>query len=809
MIDPLRHLSSRPPSSDSFEVWVFRSSRFLHHAVAAVAALMCVVGVVIDLAVPKDRTDLYEDAADAITLILLIAGRELAHQATDREKAQRWVTGIATLTLLLAPCTLFGRSDDSDSGLSDALLYIQFTGLLAVTFPLAGWAVVLSVMTAGGTVLLDIYQDGGDMLRPLVVLLFSAALAVTAFFFTNELFRRAYEGAKAQSLLDQQTNQYIAALSHDFGTPIAALQMTIDGIVARGSLPASEEAAIKCARASLGIMSTIRDKALALGQRQAGKVLRPAPTCIDLREVLSNVEAMTESIGKGRDISVDFDTAEDVPETVLIDGGWVAMILVNFLSNALKYTREVGGSVSVCIKVVQGGNLRFVVSDTGPGVRSKLVSSLFQKYARGSKWEPGTGLGLYHVHELATAMGGSASYAPNTLSRTGTGSMFWVDAPLVQVEVEDSMPPGASAASRKQGVPASVLQSMAAKASKAAETDGSCDEDEAPGKGEPHLGVLFVDDDPNIRLLMKALLEHIDVAATEAEDGREALQLLKSRRFDLVLTDVRMPVMDGFECVRQFREWEAVQHPAGAHTFIVGITANAEDPECKENASAVGMDLLLPKPISAVALQRLVDEHVGRRRRLPLRAPPRLPLPEPGFLLLASQRSRGSTFASSSSSTQLVAGSPQADGGKSQIIPGSNPSSSLLEQPATMLYEGLPPARDLYNLPVLKLGHLAGLPHASPLLTRYYRDAEASLKNLERAIGDAKRTASVAHHLAGEALYAGSARLAAMLKHIERNPNQLTLEAITRLGALLDEARDAARAEGLVAEEMGGPPVAE
>ena len=301
MIDPppLRHLSSRPPSSDSFEVWVFRSSRFLHHAVAAVAALMCVVGVVIDLAIPKYRTDLFKDAADAITPILLIAGRELAHQATDREKAQRWVTGIATLTLLLAPCTLFGRSDDSDSGLSDALLYIQFTGLLAVTFPLAGWAVVLSVMTAGGTVLLDIYQDGGDMLRPSVyVLLFSSAAAVTAFFFTNELLRRAYEGAKAQSLLDQQTNQYIAALSHDFGTPIAALQMTIDGIVARGSLPASEEAAIKCARASLGIMSTIRDKALALGQRQAGKVLRPAPTCIDLREVLSNVEAMTGAARK-------------------------------------------------------------------------------------------------------------------------------------------------------------------------------------------------------------------------------------------------------------------------------------------------------------------------------------------------------------------------------------------------------------------------------------------------------------------------------------------------------------------------------
>eukprot|EP00966_Prymnesium_polylepis_P230939 5344270-Prymnesium_polylepis.1 len=70
---------------------------------------------------------------------------------------------------------------------------------------------------------------------------------------------------------------------------------------------------------------------------------------------------------------------------------------------------------------------------------------------------------------------------------------------------------------------------MAAKASKAAETDGSSAEDEAPGKGEPHLGVLFVDDDPNIRLLMKALLEHIDVAGTEAEDGREALQLLKLR----------------------------------------------------------------------------------------------------------------------------------------------------------------------------------------------------------------------------------------------------------------------------------------
>mmetsp|Transcript_9576 Transcript_9576/g.21657 ORF Transcript_9576/g.21657 Transcript_9576/m.21657 type:complete len:119 (-) Transcript_9576:1007-1363(-) len=97
----------------------------------------------------------------------------------------------------------------------------------------------------------------------------------------------------------------------------------------------------------------------------------------------------------------------------------------------------------------------------------------------------------------------------------------------------------------------------------------------------------------------------------EAEDGAEALSNLKAQSIALLLTDISMPVMDGFECTRRYREWEALNRPTNERrTFIVGISASADDDDCKASAEAAGMDLLLLKPITVQGMRQLVELHL-------------------------------------------------------------------------------------------------------------------------------------------------------------------------------------------------------
>ena len=122
------------------------------------------------------------------------------------------------------------------------------------------------------------------------------------------------------------------------------------------------------------------------------------------------------------EVRVEYSVGDEVAEAVLTDGSWVFMIFINFASNAFKSTRQ--GLVSLSAHLVHG-RLRLLVADTGIGLSSAVEKQLWQPFRQASRWQSGTGLGLYHVQQLAAALGGSVGYQPNL--QAGSGAVFWVD----------------------------------------------------------------------------------------------------------------------------------------------------------------------------------------------------------------------------------------------------------------------------------------------------------------------------------------------------------------------------------------------
>lgn len=231
--------------------------------------------------------------------------------------------------------------------------------------------------------------------------------------------------------------------------------------------------------------------------------------------------------------------------------------------------------------------LRLRVSDTGLGVPEAVVPHLFLPYGQASRWRFGTGLGLYHVSELAKALGGVAQHAHNAPS----GAVFWVDVPYVPVDNKN--PPTVPASHHASHEPR-------VESSKPAEVS-------APVASAPRL-VLVVDDDDVMRETHSMLIEAIDGYAVEsAADGEDGLQKLTSgEAFILALIDLQMPFKDGFETVRGLRAWEAKQGAATRRLRAIAISANGDDPGIAKECLAAGFDGLSSKPLTVTKLEELL-----------------------------------------------------------------------------------------------------------------------------------------------------------------------------------------------------------
>lgn len=413
---------------------------------------------------------------------------------------------------------------------------------------------------------------------------------------------RAHEANRAKSA-------FLAAMSHEIRTPMIGVTGMLE-ILAHTPLDAEQRQALNVVQASAQTLLRIIGDILDFSKIEAGRLeIEPVPTA--LPELVRSVTASHAGSASSKGLGLRCEIDPRIGPAHYADPVRLRQILGNFLSNAIKFTRE--GGVQVALEwrgedPAQGAlgadRLVFRVTDSGIGISPEAQARLFQPFAQAeadtTRRFGGTGLGLAISRRLAELMGGTVEME----SVPGIGTTLRLHLALARAPAEE-LPQASLPGDGRGGFRPRRLPTVA----------------EAEQAGRL---VLLVDDHPTNRQVIQRQLALAGYAAETAEDGREGLQRWRSGRYGLVLTDVHMPHMDGYQLARAIREEEA--RGGRARTPIVALTASALKGEA-ERCLGAGMDDYMAKPVGLQALDACL------RRWLPLPDADAAALAEPAAAL--------------------------------------------------------------------------------------------------------------------------------------------------------------------------------
>ncbi len=369
-------------------------------------------------------------------------------------------------------------------------------------------------------------------------------------------------------------SEFLANMSHEIRTPLNGV-MGVASALSRTDLTPAQAEMVGLIETSGQTLEAILADVLDLARIESGRLeLKPEP--FDLGACLRSAAALFQpgAAEKGLTLTLAIDDAAN--GCFVGDAVRVRQIICNLLSNAVKFTHH--GGIQLEAGMAPDGGLAITVSDTGIGFGQDVKDRLFERFeqADGSitRRFGGTGLGLAISRALAEAMGG----ALDAQSTPGAGSRFTLTVSLAAWDGDLADP-------HRQSTP----------------TLGDV---RAPR-------VLLAEDHPINRKVVELLFEGTGVELTSVENGAEAVAAAAGERFDLVLMDMQMPVMDGLTAIRAIRAAEAAGQ--GPRTPIWALSANAL-PEHSAASMAAGADGHLSKPISAEALFGVVEEACAPRR---------------------------------------------------------------------------------------------------------------------------------------------------------------------------------------------------
>jgi signal transduction histidine kinase/CheY-like chemotaxis protein len=370
--------------------------------------------------------------------------------------------------------------------------------------------------------------------------------------------------------------RFLANMSHEIRTPMNVMLGFTD-LLEHQQMDAAARtylARIRTAGESLlGLLNDILD----LSKMEAGMLqLQVIP--FRMRELVSNVTAMFRAKADAKGLLLDFRLEPDVPDLLVGDPQRLQQILMNLIGNALKFTDS--GQVFTTIKKVSGNEnqciLHIDILDTGIGMAKEIQDQIFDRFVQAntevSRVYGGTGLGLSIVKDLVHLQKGRIKVQ----SEQGKGTTFSVFLPF---QLSDSLPVEQPA----PPVHTSIFRE--------------------PTLEGTHW--LITEDNELNQLLMGHILQNNNIRFDIASNGKEAIEKLRDRPYDLILMDLQMPVMDGYETTREIRKILQLDTP------IIAISAHAINRE-REQCLEAGMNDYLSKPIKAniligKALQLLVN----------------------------------------------------------------------------------------------------------------------------------------------------------------------------------------------------------
>jgi two-component system, sensor histidine kinase and response regulator len=382
--------------------------------------------------------------------------------------------------------------------------------------------------------------------------------------------------AKGQAeAANRAKSAFLANMSHEIRTPMNAI-VGLTHLLQRGK-PSTEQAERldKIDAASQHLLGIVND-ILDLSKIEAGR-LELMGTDFLASDIVESVANMVGDAARAKGLNVAIEHG-DLPAWLHGDGARLRQALLNYASNAVKFTNQGGITLRSRPLEVHGGGLmiRFEVQDSGVGIPSGEIARLFEPFeqadASTTRAHGGTGLGLAITRRLAQLMGGDAGAE----SRPGSGSTFWFTAELKQAQ--------APAAQVAQEAPVDAERALRHRHG-----------------GTP---VLLVEDNPINRVVALELLRTVKLNVEVAEDGQAAVEMAQRNNYALILMDIQMPRMDGLSATRAIRG-----NPALARIPIIAMTANAFGDDRKACAAA-GMDDHIAKPVQPRALYEVILRHL-------------------------------------------------------------------------------------------------------------------------------------------------------------------------------------------------------
>ncbi|MFB2968306.1 response regulator [Aerosakkonema sp. BLCC-F183] len=402
----------------------------------------------------------------------------------------------------------------------------------------------------------------------------------------------------AADAANRAKSEFLASMSHELRTPLNAI-LGFSQIMSKDDSICGENqknlAIIN--RAGEHLLALI-DDILEVSKIEAGRT-NFNESSFDFIQMLNSLEQMLQLKAASKGLQLIFECSPNIPQYVTTDQGKLRQVLLNLLGNAIKFT-EVGSVkmrvyVSSIASEVTTENepekltVNFEVIDTGPGIFPEEIHLLFEAFQQtetGRKSQQGTGLGLPISQKYVQLMGGKI----RVNSTPGQGSVFAFD---IQIGLADPKLVQTLKQYRK-------IIHLASE--------------------QPEYRILIVDDVAESRLLLNKILVSIGFSVRESENGKEAVQCYKEWQPHLILMDIRMPVMDGYEATRQIRaeeqkrlNYEKISGdsvPPFPRTIVLALTASVFE-EQRKNILAVGCNDFIRKPFQTDDLLEKIGQYLG------------------------------------------------------------------------------------------------------------------------------------------------------------------------------------------------------
>lgn len=422
--------------------------------------------------------------------------------------------------------------------------------------------------------------------------------------------RDILEASEAAENASRTKSEFLANMSHEIRTPLNAMIGATD-LLFETDIDDEQMKLLEMMHSSGESLLTLINNILDISRIEAGRITLEK-IHFNLNDLLKRICDTLSVRSSEKNLEMTYEIKPGVPHHLLGDPNRLMQILVNLIGNAIKFTEK--GSIRVSVEDMEttGNNpiLKFSISDTGIGIPSAKLESIFNTFTQAdasvTRKFGGTGLGLAISRKLIHLMQGDISVD----STRGEGSTFSFTAKFDSTE--------------KGGGRIVEIRDK--------------DNTHMAAEGVGSLSILLVDDSSDNRFLINAFLRNESCSIVEADNGSIALELFPTKKWDVILMDMQMPVMDGYQATRRIREFE--KEEGIAHTPIVALTAHSINTEVKKCLDA-GCDVHLAKPVSKADLLNVIkgitspysdSEDTGNSDRIEIHADPDLMPLIPGYI---------------------------------------------------------------------------------------------------------------------------------------------------------------------------------